>query len=253
MGDHHPAPAGRARVRIRAQLNRIVVVCSLVVVLPMVALVERVRAGAGRRAICGCIRVVGRLCGLRFEVLGRERLDPSRPYVFVPNHSSFLDIPALLLADDQVRFLAAAGLFKIPLLAGAMRAMGTERIDRRDPRAAYQELAALAARGAPGRLVIFPEGRIAPVGRPLPFKNGAFVFALETGTAVVPVAVHGSGELLGPGARLAVRPGLVRVEFRAPIESRGFPADGHEALRDRARAAVVDALLTGPNTAGVAR
>src|SRR5215469_830535 len=44
---------------------------------------------------------------IRFRVEGAERLDPQASYVFVANHGSYMDIPALLAAlPHQFRFFA---------------------------------------------------------------------------------------------------------------------------------------------------
>lgn len=187
-------------------------------------------------------RRVTRLCGVTVVVRGRELLEPGTSYVLVPNHSSFLDIPAILLADEGVVFLAAAGLFRIPLLAAAMRAVGTEPIDRHDRHAAYAELRDLARRGGRRRLVVFAEGRIPPAGERLPFKRGAFVLAIATGAAVVPVAIEGTSTLLPPGGRLAVRPGQVTVTFLDPLPTDGAVGSDAGALRTRTELAVRSAL-----------
>jgi 1-acyl-sn-glycerol-3-phosphate acyltransferase len=235
-------------VRLRAQLNRVVALLAAVTVLPSVAIAEKLHRGAGRRVALGAIRRAARLCGVRFVVHQRGRLEPGGSYVLVPNHSSPLDIPAVLTACEDVRFLAAAELFRIPLLAGAMRALGTEPIDRRHPAHAYQELAQLAAVGGPRRLAIFAEGGIAPAGQRLPFKNGAFVLAIETGSAVVPVAIHGTADLLAPHARFAIRPGTITVELLDPIPTSGLTHDDREGLRDRVQALVLERLAAGPPT-----
>lgn len=233
-------------VRLRAQLNRAVAIPLLVVVLPSVAIAERVREGAGRRVAIAAADRVTWLCGVTVTVRGRERLETTTPYVLVPNHSSFLDIPAMLLADGDVVFLAAAGLFRIPLVAGAMRAIGTEPIDRHNRSAAYAELRDLARRGPGRRLVVFAEGRIPPPGERLPFKPGAFVLAVATGAAVVPVAIEGTSALLPPGGRLAVRPGQVTVTFLEPLPADGTAASDANALRARTESAVYAALGVKP-------
>jgi len=230
----------------RAQLNRLIVALALVGVLPLVAVLERLSAGLGRRVAVRCARRVGRLCGVTFSAVGTDRLDDGSSYVFVANHSSPLDIPAVLLADDRVRFLAAAGLFRVPLLASAMRAFGTEPIDRHDTTHAYRQLAALAEssgnggdRSEPLRLAVFAEGGIAPVGEQLPFKKGAFVLSIDAGASVVPVAIHGTGALLPPGAYLGLRPGAVVVELLEPLPTAGLTGADVNGLR-----AQVEGLVT---------
>lgn len=90
----------------RSQLNRVLVVLALLAVLPFVALSERVRKGTGRRVVVRAIRMVARMCGVRIDVKTSPEFEPASPYVFVANHSSPLDIAAVLVACPDVRFVA---------------------------------------------------------------------------------------------------------------------------------------------------
>ncbi|PSR04230.1 MAG: hypothetical protein BRD49_05910, partial [Bacteroidetes bacterium SW_10_40_5] len=54
---------------------------------------------------------------IKVKVHNREFLDPSKPYIFVCNHSSQLDIPVITIATQHFfKFLAKEELTKIPLL-----------------------------------------------------------------------------------------------------------------------------------------
>jgi 1-acyl-sn-glycerol-3-phosphate acyltransferase len=232
---------------LRWQLNRFIAALALVLLLPVVALAEKVRRGLGARMVRRGVRRVCRLCGVRFEVTGGSGLDPKSPYVFVPNHASPLDIPAVLLACDGVRFVAAAELFKIPILAAAMRALGTVPLERRKPSVARRQLEELVRNGDLGTsLAIFPEGGIAPAGERLPFKSGAFSLAIQSGLAVVPVAIHRSDEVLPPRSALAVRPGTVTVELLAAVPTVELTQNDRRRLRDQVELAVRTALERGP-------
>jgi 1-acyl-sn-glycerol-3-phosphate acyltransferase len=226
----------------RIQLNRAVVAAGLAVTLPLIALAERARPGAGRRVAVSSIRVISRLCGVRFEVVGRERLEPGRGYVVVPNHSSPLDIPAVLLVWPDARFLAAVELFRLPLLGSAMRALGALPVDRRRPLAARRQIDEAAAMGGDRCLVIFPEGGIPAPGTRRQFKTGAFVAAITAGVPVLPVAIHATQDLLGPGSLLALRPGTVTVELLDPVATDGMTVADRRVVRDQAEQVVVAAL-----------
>ena len=53
----------------------------------------------------------------RSDVGGPLKLDPIATYVFVSNHSSYMDIPVILSElPFQFRFFAKKGLYKIPFL-----------------------------------------------------------------------------------------------------------------------------------------
>ena len=69
--------------------------------------------------------------GTRLEVVGKENIDPTRSYVVVANHLSALDIMSCLLAVRlPMRFLAKTELYKVPVLAQGMRAVGIVEVDR---------------------------------------------------------------------------------------------------------------------------
>ena len=237
---------GRVPGFLRAQLSRVIVVVALVVLLPVVAVAERVRRGAGRLVVHGAVPVVARLCGVVFEVRDGPGPSGAQPCIYVPNHSSLLDVPAVLVARADVRFAAAAGLFRIPLLAAAMRALGTVPIDRRRPEHARRQLEELARSAADGtfRMVIFPEGALAPPGSRLPFKTGAFALAIQSGVPVVPVAIHNADGVLAPHSRLAIKPGRIVVELLPPVPVTGLGIDDRGALRDRVSTMVQEALRT---------
>lgn len=232
------------RIAARAQLNRILVVVALAAMLPAVALTERLRRGAGRKVAVTAIRTVARMCGVSIEVPNVPLSEPGTFYVCVANHSSPLDIPAVLLACPDARFVAAAELFRIPLLAGAMKALDTIPLERRDPILARQQLAdfAKAEHAGSSRVVIFPEGGIAPSGTRLPFKSGAFALAIQTGASVLPIAIHGTDLVLPPGKFLAARPGHVRVDLLTPISTVDLSVEDRGALRDAARESMSSAL-----------
>ena len=240
-----PDRHGSKRHRLRSQGNRCLVVVALLILLPAVVLTERVRPGTGRRLARWGVSVVATLCGVRVVVRGpRPREHPGRSVV-VPNHSSPMDVPALLLADPDVRFMAAQDLFRIPLLAPAMRALGTVPIDRGDRERAHRQLDELVDRSGPksgsdpvDTIVIFAEGGIAPAGRPLPFRSGAFSLAIRTGSRILPVAIVGSDRVLAPRGRLTVRPGVVTVEFLEPVDTVGLTVDDHRVLRDHVQEVV---------------
>jgi 1-acyl-sn-glycerol-3-phosphate acyltransferase len=71
-------------------------------------------------------------------------------------------------------------------------------------------------------LMLFPEGTRSRDGVVGTFKHGAFTLAMETGVAVVPIAVHGTHRVLPKhGAGVATRADL-KVEVLDPVAPDGF-------------------------------
>jgi 1-acyl-sn-glycerol-3-phosphate acyltransferase len=210
---------------------------------PVAVAAEVVRPGRGhaaRIASRGAGRMM-RALGVRFEVRGAERIPPGS-CVFAANHRSHFDIPALLAALPSGRFAAKQELFRQPVLGAAMRALGVIPIDREHPEVAKRALELAARQPGGGSLVIFPEGEEAEPGQMLPFKAGAFVFALRTGLPVVPVAIHNSAAILARGDALAISPGRVVVEVLDPIETGTLGVDDRARLAAETRATLERAL-----------
>lgn len=157
--------------------------------------------------------------GTRLEVRGRENVEPGRSYVFVANHLSALDIMVCLAAIPvPIRYLAKKELFRIPIFAQAMRAVGIVEVDRAARGAAMesinQQIPGVIARGH--SLIVYPEGTRSRDGRMRPFKKGAFTIAAANGMPVVPVTLWGTYRAWPPDS-LLIRGGDVEVVIDPPI------------------------------------
>lgn len=186
--------------------------------------------------------------GARLQVEGLERVDWSRPYLFVANHQSVIDNAALFRAIPvPLRFLLKEEMRRVPFLGWYARATGMLFIIRDARRSGPQlrrEGAALLSAGH--GLCLFPEGTRSRTGEVAPFKAGALQAAIDAGVEIVPVALQGAGRVLPVGGITAARPGPIRVGIGAPLAVRD--ADGRplprQALAERARAEVL-AMLRG--------
>lgn len=202
--------------------------------------------GVGRPGV----RLALRLAGIRVRVSGRERLEPAESYVFMPNHTSNLDPPIVLLAlDRDVRMMAKAPLFRLPLLGRALALAGFVPVVRDDRGRAVQAVETAARQVRAGQdFVIFPEGTRSRDGDLLPLKKGPFYLAVDAGVPVVPVAIHGTAGLLPKGSR-RILSGSVRVEILEPIPVEGQGGQVREQLRGRVRE-VLEQRLSGGHAAG---
>jgi 1-acyl-sn-glycerol-3-phosphate acyltransferase len=158
-------------------------------------------------------------------------LDPGKSYVFVSNHTSNMDVPAIVpSAPSSVRFVAKNQLRKIPVFGWGAERMGHVFIDRRDPHGAAKAISARLEKGLGGvGLFFFAEGTRSMTDEMLPFKKGAAVAALTSGLDCVPIGVAGARHVLPPRGFPLFRPGTIAVVFGEPI-----PIAGHE-LTDRDR------------------
>jgi len=180
--------------------------------------------------------------GVRIRVIGAERLDPSRNYLFMPNHISNVDPPVVVAAlRRDARMMAKASLFRIPVFGQVLHFAGFIPVERHDRDSAIRAVDQAAERLRSGLdFVVFPEGTRSRDGNLLPLKKGPFFLAQKGGVPVVPVLVRGTREVMPKGAKV-IRAGAVRVEIGTPIdvgEMEGEAAVVRDALRKRVRSAL---------------
>ena len=171
---------------------------------------------------------------IRVRAEGVEKLDPNANYVFVSNHASYMDIPALLSTlNHQFRFFAKKSLFKIPFMGWHLRWAGHLPVDRSNARASLKTMSEgariIAARHI--SVLLFPEGGRSATGL-RPFKEGAAYIAIKAGVPIVPVAIVGLRELLPMGSG-HIHSGRVIVRVGDPIPTAGLKLDAREELTMR--------------------
>jgi len=171
---------------------------------------------------------------MRVSVVGLEKLDTNGTYVFVANHGSFMDIPALLATlPQQFRFFAKKGLYSIPFLGTHLRRAGHLPVDRSSPRASLKSMME-AARIISGRgisVLNFPEGGRSEAGL-REFKEGPAYIAIKAGVPVVPVGIAGARELLPMGSG-HLKSGRIVVYVGDPISTEGLEASDRLELTRR--------------------
>ena len=186
--------------------------------------------------------------GVKVEIKLRVPLDPARPYVFMANHASMVDIWAMFLrVPIPVRFIAKKQLGQIPVFGWAMRAGRFVFIDRQNAVSARRSIQEAAQRIKSGQSVaIFPEGTRTRDGKLGAFKKGGFHLAIDSGVEIVPLAIRGSRAVMPPGTPL-IRAGLVQIEIDEPISTAGLGPGDRQQLLERVYARIAD-MLGEPTT-----
>jgi len=181
-----------------------------------------------------------RIGGSRMFVEPLPPLDWSRPYIFVMNHQSAMDIPCAFAAlPVNIRFLAKHVLKYVPFLGWYMAMTGMIFVNRSNHREAVKSLRRAGERIRSGKSILaFPEGTRSPDGRIHPFKKGSFVLAIEAQVPIVPVAIEGSFQNL-PRGGIWLRKHDIRVKVGLPIETQGLKPADREALLHQVRDAII--------------
>lgn len=187
-------------------------------------------------------RLALRLAGIRVEVEGQEYI-PESPCVFLANHASNADPPAVVAAiPKRVALLAKKELFRIPIFSHALLKGGFVPVDRSDPEAARDSVEQAIAQVRQGlSFLIFPEGTRSRDGRLQPFKKGAFVIAITAGVPVVPISVAGSHHVMPKGA-IGIRPGTIRVRFHQALHTTGMTLEDRHRLASDVHRAIASGL-----------
>lgn len=187
------------------------------------------------------VRVSRRILGIEVEVSGLDRIEPRAPYVYMPNHGSFLDGPLVMMfIPGRARVILKKPVMRVPILGLAMRFVGFVSVDRKGAMGGKRSIERAARlmreRGYP--FLIFPEGTRTLDGRPGAFRRGGFFLALDTGSPIVPVTIAGTRELMPKGQPYARR-GRVRVTFHDPIPVTGYTRETMGGLMEKVRAEIV--------------
>jgi 1-acyl-sn-glycerol-3-phosphate acyltransferase len=171
----------------------------------------------------------------KVRVSGIRITDPRRPYVVVSNHESLVDILLISHLPWEMKWLSKAELFRLPFLGWDMWLAGDIPVERGTARSAVRALqrcrAVLARRVS---VIIFPEGTRSKTGELLPFKDGAFHLAIETGVPILPLAVSGTRTALAK-RDWRVAPAVAEVRVLPPIETTGMTKADVAALSSRVR------------------
>lgn len=183
------------------------------------------------------------LFGIRVSARGLDNVDPDRPYVFMSNHVSHADSPALArVIPHPLHWVYKKELARIPVFGWVLLSCGQIMVDRSDTERSRAALgSALAGLSGNNSVMIYPEGTRSRDGTLQPLKKGGFWMAVQAGLPIVPVRVSGTRDVVAADS-LRVRPGDVTVELFPPIETEGKTSGDIPALMARVR----DAILSGP-------
>ena len=156
------------------------------------------------------------ICGLDYEVRGREHL-PKGGALVASKHQSMFETLAFWAILDDPAIILKKELSWLPFFGWYAMKLENIKVDRSAGSKALRDMLKQAkARAAEGRqIVIFPQGtRLAP-GAAEEYKPGVVGLYSAMGAPCVPVALN-SG-LYWPAKGLVRRPGRIVVEFLEPI------------------------------------
>lgn len=157
--------------------------------------------------------------GIKPTVRGIENIPKDRAVIFVANHQSTMDIPAMFgYLPVQFRIMAKQILFMIPFLGWHLYLSGNIPIDRKNARQAFGSVykaSNLLKRGI--SILVFVEGTRSRDGKLHRFKRGSFTLARKLNVPVVPVAIQGSFNLM-PADAWTAKAGVIEINIMPAID-----------------------------------
>ncbi|WP_316777302.1 lysophospholipid acyltransferase family protein [Pedobacter antarcticus] len=153
-----------------------------------------------------CLTYCQIFLGSSTTFINKQDLPQGRPIIFIANHQSMYDIPALIwfLRKYHVKFISKIELTKgIPSISYNLKHGGGANINRKDSKQAVSEIIKLGRRMKSNNwsTMIFAEGTRAKDGQLKPFQVGGIATLLKAvpDALIVPVAIENSWKIVQYG------------------------------------------------------
>ncbi len=173
------------------------------------------------------------LIGIRCRNLYEAPHDKSRHFIFVANHISYLDAPAIVKVIRQpTRVLGKVEMAKIPIF-GYIYRNAVVTVDRSSPENRSRSVQILKRTVEKGiSIFIFPEGTFNMGTTALKdFYDGAFRIAIETQTPIKPVLFLDTFDRMHYSSIFSLSPGINRAVFLDEIAVDGYTINELDHLK----------------------
>ncbi len=158
-----------------------------------------------------------------YKISGLQNIKSDSAYIYVCNHTSYLDLPGISLTiPTQFRPLAKKELKRIPVFGWIAQSacVIVDRSSNESRRKSMEHLKDVLAMGI--SILIFPEGtQNRTQDRLQPFYDGAFRIAIETQKPVLPIVVLNAGKLMPPN-KFHIEPGTIKIIVGEEISTVGI-------------------------------
>ncbi|MFZ0962569.1 MAG: lysophospholipid acyltransferase family protein [Terriglobia bacterium] len=182
------------------------------------------------------------LSGVRLEVHGLENIPRTRAALYMPNHQSNCDPPAVISVLPPVLVMVKQEFFRVPVLGRGMIYRGFIPVDRKNRESAIAAVErAVVSMKSGNSFLAFPEGTRSRDGRLQAFKKGMFVLAIKAGVLIVPISVSGARRIM-PKGQFVIHPGRVRITIHEPICAGDYTLEERRKLIEVTRQAILKGL-----------
>jgi len=224
-GVRREVPITLARLVYTVSALGVLGVLSMLIVTPLTYL-YRLLAGKGERAQLNYHRFLQFMMKVAMRLLPKVKTMVENPHgerfekaaVIVANHRSHLDLPTVLMLHPKIVVLTNDWVWKDPLYGVVIRYAQFYPVSK-----GYEQLVpmlrSLIERGY--SVMVFPEGTRSLDGRIGRMHKGAFLLAKELGVDILPLYIHGAGDVM-PKNDILLREGKITVEIGERMEYDSF-------------------------------
>jgi len=180
---------------------------------------------------------------LGVTITGRENIDRKKAYVIACNHQSMLDIPVIYRIFLHFKWISKASLFKIPFIGWNLwlnRHIKLERSSMTSQRKMLKKCAEHLQNGS--SIMIFPEGTRSHNGQLRPFKEGAFLIALQQKSDIVPMVLDGLADTPADKGFIPKRKKHADLHILPPVPYESFKDLGVRKLSEHIHSIIADEL-----------
>ncbi|WP_029452899.1 lysophospholipid acyltransferase family protein [Clostridium algidicarnis] len=175
-----------------------------------------------------------KIIGMEIEVIGKDNI-PKEACLFVANHQSYFDVPALIYAIDKpIGFVAKKELEKIPVYKSWMLDIKSVFIDRNNAREAIKTINEGVQYLKEGySMGIFPEGTRSKSKHMGEFKKGSLKLATKSKVPIVPISINGTYKAFEETGLL--KRASVKIIIDKPIYTKDLTKEEENKLSDDLR------------------
>ena len=197
------------------------------------------------RMVQWALGTIGKICGVKLTVIGKENIPKDQAVLYVCNHRSYFDIIlGYSIMPGLTGYISKDDLEKVPLLNIWMRRLYCLFLNRTDMKQGLKTILKAIEYIKQGvSICIFPEGtrNRGEEGSLLEFKEGSFKIAEKTGCPVIPIAIsHTADVILNHMPK--VTPCHVTIEYGEPIYPKELPKEQKRALGAKTKGRIQEML-----------
>lgn len=211
---------------------------------PLLFTNARISAIAGRIWAEGVVIGLHLICGLKFEIRGKENLPPE-PFILASKHQSAWDTAIFLKLLDAPAYILKKELLSIPFFGQFLKTMQMVPIDRSGGTKALKQMQNdVKDRIANKRsVIIFPEGTRTAPGIRIKHQPGIAFLYKDVDAPIIPVALN-SGYFWGKGT-FPKKPGTIIIEYMPAVDKgldrKKFTKALEDAIEDKSAELLAEA------------